>query len=62
MVPESPAKRQAYEEQAIQTFYLSHADPTEMLALLNLAGNDKLSVKERDLALKHAREIIKSER
>jgi hypothetical protein len=33
-----------------------------LLALLELAGNDKLPVKERDLALKKAREIIKSGR
>ena len=30
------------------------------LALLDLAANERLIVKERDLALKHAREIIKS--
>ena len=33
-----------------------------LLALLELAGNDKLPVKERDLAVKKAREIIKSGR
>ena len=33
-----------------------------LLALLELAGNDKLPVKERDLALKKASEIIKSGR
>jgi len=31
-----------------------------LLALLELAGNDKLPVKERELALKKAGEIIKS--
>ncbi len=30
-----------------------------LLALLNLAGNDKLDFSERDLCLKRAREIIK---
>jgi general secretion pathway protein D len=36
VVPDTTPKRTAYEEQAIQTFFLSHADPTEMLALLNV--------------------------
>jgi len=31
-----------------------------LLALLSLVANEKLVKKERDLALKHAREIIKS--
>ena len=31
-----------------------------LLALLDLAANDKLTRGERELALKHAREIIKS--
>ena len=31
-----------------------------LLALLNLAANENLTVAERDLALKRAREIIKS--
>ncbi|MFC2002074.1 hypothetical protein ACFLUZ_06210 [Chloroflexota bacterium] len=30
-----------------------------LLVLLNLAANEGLIVKERDLALKHAREVIK---
>jgi len=33
-----------------------------LLALLGLAANEKLIKEERDLALKHAREIIKSGR
>jgi hypothetical protein len=33
-----------------------------LLALLGLAANDKLQVKERDLALKHARNIINKSR
>ena len=33
-----------------------------LLALLELAGNEKLAKKERDLALKQARVIIKSSR
>jgi len=33
-----------------------------LLALLELAGNDKLPVEERDLALKKSRDIIKSGR
>lgn len=32
------------------------------LALLDLAANEKLLVEERDLALKRAREIVKSSR
>ena len=31
-----------------------------LLALLNLVANDQLTRKERELALKHAREIIRS--
>ena len=31
-----------------------------LLALLDLAANDKLPIKERDFALKKAREIIKT--
>ena len=30
-----------------------------LLALLNLAGNEKLNIAERDLALKRARETLK---
>ena len=33
-----------------------------LLVLLNLAANEKLNVSERDLALKRAREIVKSGR
>ena len=33
-----------------------------LLILLELAGNERLSYKERDLALKHSREIIKMSR
>jgi len=33
-----------------------------LLALLELAGNDNLPVEERDLALKRARDIIKTGR
>ena len=33
-----------------------------LLVLLNLAADEKLNVEERDLALKRAREIIKSGR
>jgi len=32
-----------------------------LLALLDVAANERLTKKERELALKHAREIIKSE-
>jgi len=35
VIPDNPAKRQSYEEQAVQTFYLSHADPTELMTLIN---------------------------
>ncbi len=35
VIPDQPPKRQAYEEQAVQTFYLSNADPTELMALIN---------------------------
>jgi hypothetical protein len=31
-----------------------------LLALLNLAANDKLEIKERDAALKQARKIVRS--
>ncbi len=33
-----------------------------LLVLLNLAANEKLTVSDRDLALKRARDIIKSSR
>jgi len=33
-----------------------------LLVLLEIAANEKLAAKERDLAIKHAREIIKSGR
>jgi len=33
-----------------------------LLALLGIAANDQLTREERELALKHARELIKSER
>jgi len=35
IIPDTQPKRQAYEEQAVQTFYLSHADPTKLLAMIN---------------------------
>ncbi len=35
VVSDTPQKRQAYEEQVIQTFYVSHADATELSAVLN---------------------------
>jgi general secretion pathway protein D len=35
VVTENPANRARYEEQVIRTFYLSHADATEMATLLN---------------------------
>ena len=42
---------------------LANIGSTEALrALLDLAANEKLNIKERDLALKKAREIIKSGR
>ncbi|MEW5981691.1 MAG: secretin N-terminal domain-containing protein [Acidobacteriota bacterium] len=36
VVPESSPKRMAYEQQAIKVFYLSNADATELVQLLNL--------------------------
>jgi type II secretory pathway component GspD/PulD (secretin) len=35
IIPDNPTNRQKYEDQVIKTFYLSHADATEMLTLLN---------------------------
>ncbi len=35
IIPDTPANRQKYEDQVIRTFYLSHADATEMLTMLN---------------------------
>ena len=35
IIPDNQQKRLAYEEQAVQTFYLSHADPVKLAALLN---------------------------
>lgn len=38
------------------------ASHESLLALLNLAANDRLNIDERDLALKRAREIVKKGR
>jgi hypothetical protein len=38
------------------------ASHESLVALLNLAANDKLNIPERDLALKRAREIVKKGR
>ena len=35
VIPDSPQKRAAYEEQVIKVFYVSHADVTELQQLLN---------------------------
>jgi type II secretory pathway component GspD/PulD (secretin) len=35
VVPDNQAKRAQYEEQVIRTFYLSHADPSEVAQILN---------------------------
>lgn len=35
IIQDSPQNRQRYEDQVIRTFYLSHADATDMLTLLN---------------------------
>ena len=38
------------------------ASHDSLLVLLNLAANDRLNIRERDLALKRAREIVKKGR
>jgi hypothetical protein len=38
------------------------ASHESLLVLLNLAANDRLNTEERDLALKHARDIVKKGR
>jgi hypothetical protein len=38
------------------------ASHESLLALLNLAANDRLNIDERDLALKRARDIVKKGR
>ncbi|MCX6539427.1 MAG: hypothetical protein NT151_10930 [Acidobacteria bacterium] len=35
IVPDTAQKRPAYEELAVQPFYLSHADPTDLMTLIN---------------------------
>jgi len=35
IIPDSSTKRQAYEEQVVQTFYVSNADPQELMTLIN---------------------------
>ena len=35
VIPDNAQKRQMYEDQVIRTFYLSHADPQEVLQILN---------------------------
>lgn len=53
VIPDTPPKRSAYEEQVIRTFYLSHADATELVQtvqqILQLPG---LPVQPRVLANK----------
>ena len=36
VIPDTPAKRREYEEEAIKTFYLSNADPKEAMDLLRI--------------------------
>ena len=36
MIPDTPAKRRQYEEEVVQTFYLSNADLAETIDLLRL--------------------------
>jgi general secretion pathway protein D len=36
IIPDTPAKRREYEEEAIKTFYLSNADPKEAMDLLRV--------------------------
>jgi type II secretory pathway component GspD/PulD (secretin) len=38
VIPDNVQNRAKYEEQVIRTFYLSHADPQEMVQLLNVIG------------------------
>lgn len=35
IIPDNAQKRQTYEEQVIRTFFISHADPAELVQLLN---------------------------
>ena len=36
IVPDTPVKRREYEEAVVQTFYLSNADPKEVIDLLRI--------------------------
>src|SRR5690606_10786840 len=38
VIPDTVQNRARYEEQVIRTFYLSHADPQEVVQLLNVIG------------------------
>ena len=35
VIPDTPAKRQQWEEQVIRTFFISHADATELAQIIN---------------------------
>jgi general secretion pathway protein D len=41
IVPDTPAKRREYEEEIIRTFYLSNADPKEVLDVLRLVVDNR---------------------
>jgi general secretion pathway protein D len=41
IIPDSPAKRREYEEEIIRTFYLSNADPKEVLDVLRLVVDNR---------------------
>ena len=58
IVPDTPAKRREYEEQIVQTFYVSNADLKEVIDLLRVVVDVRqispTTAHQRDLAQGHA--------
>jgi general secretion pathway protein D len=70
VIPDTPAKRREYEEQAVKTFYLSNADPKETIDLLRIvidarqisaAGpNNAISIRDTPERLSAAGRLIEA--
>jgi type II secretory pathway component GspD/PulD (secretin) len=58
IIPDQPAKRQAYEEQAIQTFYISNADTGELMTLISAVARVQQAVQPVIQAGKTSNTII----
>ena len=59
VVPDTPEKRAAYEEQAIRTFYISHGDVEEIVALLTaVLGTSDMTVVPQFVANTTANSLV----